>query len=126
MDVTQELDTLRATLSGCDLAAFADLSSLMVLCTSADEPPAQEDLDVLCRAAATLLDGDLAADGLTLTGSATAADSSITMTSQETRLYLRAQDGSSEALALICGPDTDVDAALSAARQTLDRIASEE
>ena len=44
MDVAEALDKLRAEVTGCELAAFTDLSSKMVLCVSSVGRRAQEEL----------------------------------------------------------------------------------
>ena len=53
----QELDALREGLTGCRLAAYADLSARMVLRVSAEGRPPREEIDALCNLAARYLDG---------------------------------------------------------------------
>ncbi len=47
MDVTEILNEMRIEASGCELVAFADLSSRMMLCVSPAGQRPQEELDVL-------------------------------------------------------------------------------
>lgn len=50
MSASNILDTCRASLSGCQLTAFGDLKSELILCVSAARPRPREDFDALCRA----------------------------------------------------------------------------
>ena len=58
MNVTDRLDQLRAEFPHCQVAAFADMSTAMVLSASAPKKTTQEDLDALCRTGAELLHGE--------------------------------------------------------------------
>lgn len=57
MDVAAELDRLRQDVPGCDIVVLADLSTDMVLASSADLPPSQESLDKLTAIASATLIG---------------------------------------------------------------------
>ena len=54
MTIHSRLDDLRTRYSGCTVAAFADLSTGMVLASSTMRPTGQETLDALCRVALRL------------------------------------------------------------------------
>lgn len=125
MDITAELDAIRAEMQGCTLVAYADLSSQLVLCTSAAAKPAQEEMNALSKAAQLALDGAYA-EGAAPSWNATApAELSVLMTGSEARLFLRAPENPVEALMCVCAPDTDLEAAVTQARAALARIASQ-
>ena len=54
MTMNARLNDLRARFPGCRIAAFADLSTGMVLVSSTQKPTGQETLDALCHAALRL------------------------------------------------------------------------
>ena len=124
MDVTQSLDSLRQEVEGCDLVAFADLSSGMVLCHSAATPPPQEELDALCGAATELLTGDVAKGAGAAAGASDEdhATKALVATGEEVRLYIRAEAEKPEALICVCSPEGDLVRILDCARSTLDSI----
>lgn len=107
MDVTEVLDRLRADVDGCDLAAFADLTTSMILCVSSSARHAQEELDALTSTAATVLDGAVA-EGAQVFLNGAKAQSAISLTPVEVRVYLRASESQSEALICLCTPDADL------------------
>lgn len=125
MDITAELDAMRTGMQGCALVAYADLSSQLVLCTSAASSPAQEEMNALSKAAQLALDGDYAAGAAQSWGGGAAAEVSVLMTGAEARLFLRAPDNPSEALMCVCAPDVDLEAAVAEGRATLQRIGSQ-
>ena len=107
MDVTQELDGFRSKVAGCDLAAFADLNTCMILCVSSARRHAQEDLDALTQTAAVVMTGPVAESAAALLDGQPAL-SAITTTQVDTRVYLRAAATDSEALICVCAPDADL------------------
>lgn len=127
MDVTAELDGLRERIDGCDLAAYADTSSRMMLCSSAAAPRAQEELDRLAGAAAELLGGATGEGAGTVWSSEDAPELpalAVAMTASEMRVFLAAPDDRSEALILVCRAEADLDQALGAARSALAGLAA--
>ncbi|MEM7718206.1 MAG: hypothetical protein AAF222_03325 [Pseudomonadota bacterium] len=125
MDITAELDAMRADVQGCALVAYADLSSQLVLCTSAASNPAQEEMNALSKAAQLALDGEFAAGAAPSWGGEAPAEVSVLMTGAEARLFLRAPNNPTEALMCVCAPDIDLEAAVAEARATLQRIGSQ-
>lgn len=121
MDVTEVLDRLRADVEGCDLAAFADLTTSMILCVSSSTRHAQEELDALTTTAATVLDGAVADGAQAFLGGAK-AQTAITMTPVEVRVYLRASEKENEALICLCTPDADLSKIISRGTETLAAI----
>ncbi len=118
MDVAERLDALRAEAPGIDLAAFADMSSGMVLCVSAANRRAQEEMDALNGIAITLLDGQVA-DGANGMLGQVAPDTALTTTAMDARIFLRSPKGGSEALICVCAPDADLEKILDCGRSAL-------
>lgn len=125
MSVTDALDALRSELSGCALVAYTDLSSRLVLSTSAAGHPGQEELDALSGAAQQVLAGAVAEGGAQVWGAGAAADMAMLMTGTEARVFLRAPGEAPEALICVCAPDTDLTQVVTEGRATLARIQSE-
>ncbi len=124
MDVAKALDEMRGAVDGCDLVAFADLSSQMVLRASSATKRGQEEIDALTDAALVALAGPLAEGAAACTGGAPAT--AVTMTQAEIHVYLRSLTGRSEALIAVCAPDTDVGKIVDHGRETLDRIVADD
>ncbi len=122
MDITAELDAMRAELQGCALVAYTDLSSQLVLCTSAASNPVQEEMNALSQAAGLALNGAFAESAAPSWGGEPPPQVAVLMTGSEARLFLRSPANPSEALVAVCAPDTDLDAAVTHAQSTLDRI----
>ena len=122
MDITTELDAMRADLEGCVLVAFTDLSSQLVLSSSSASKPAQEEMNALSQAAHLVLDGAYADSAQAGWDGKPAAEAAVLMTGAEARVFLRSPGNPAEALIAVCAPDTDLDAAVTQARATLDRI----
>ncbi|MGR3515265.1 MAG: hypothetical protein ACU0GG_21080 [Paracoccaceae bacterium] len=125
MDITAELDAMRAEVQGCSLVAYTDLTSQLVLSTSAAMKPAQEEMNALSKAAQLALDGTYAESAAPSWGGGAAAEVSVLMTGADARLFLRAPQNPAEALMCVCTPDTDLEAAVSTAQATLQRIAAQ-
>lgn len=125
MDITEELDAMRSDVRGCTLVAYADLTSKLVLCTSAAVKPAQEEMNALSQAAQLALDGAYAESAAPSWGGTAPAEVSVLMTGADARLFMRAPSNPEEALMCVCAPDTDLEAAVAEGRETLKRIASQ-
>ncbi|MGI9390987.1 MAG: hypothetical protein ACR2O1_13085 [Boseongicola sp.] len=121
MDVSEALDNLRAEVTGCELAAFTDLSSKMVLCVSAGGRRAQEELDALSQIAVTVLEGAVADGALNLLDEEK-PDSAMTLTKVDLRVFLRSPSTVNEALICVCSPQTDIAAVMERGRSALDQI----
>lgn len=124
MSVADELDQMRSDNPTCSLVAFADLSSKLVLYTSTDGKPAQEELAALSEAARISLDGELADAAAPLwNGSKDAlAETAVLMTESDLRVFLRSPGKATEALACICAPNADIQAVVDAGRSALSKI----
>ena len=121
MDVAEALDKLRAEVTGCELTAFTDLSSKMVLCVSAGGGRAQEELDALSEIAVTVLEGSVAEGALQLLEDRKPT-SAMTMTRVDVRVFLRSPKSENEALICVCSPRTDIATVIDRGRSALDQI----
>lgn len=128
MSVTEALDAMRSELSGCSLVAYTDLSSGLVLSTSAISQPGQEELDKLSGAAKLSLAGALA-EGASAVWAATdptaPAETAMLLTDAEARVFIRSPGEAPEALICICAPNSDLNALVDCGRATLTRILGE-
>jgi hypothetical protein len=123
MDVTAVLDEFRQKAQGCDLAAFTDLGTGMILCASSGVRRPQEELDALSESAAAVL-SETMADSVSPVIDADDPLSAITVTAFEARVYLRTPALPSEALICICAPGADLAGVVEHGRATLERIAA--
>mgnify|MGYP001799989803 CR=1 FL=1 len=109
MDITEPLAMLRRDIPGCHVAAFLDLSARMTLAHDARSKAPQERLDGLADRAQRLL----SVPGLSV------PDHAVALSPENFELFLRTNENSDDGLALVCGVDTDLDAALTQARAML-------
>lgn len=123
MDVSEALAALRTDLPGCSMTAYADLTTGVVLSSSAAVPPAREQLDDLAATAALTLDGSLAESAKPATGESPAG-AAIAMTSNDLRLFLRSEANPAEALICVLAAGSDAESALTRSRAALDTIAA--
>ena len=124
MSVSQALDAVRNEISGCSLVAYADLSSQIVLSTSAAGNPGQERLDALSGAAVLALDGTLAEGASPLLDGA-GVEKAMFLTNSEAQIFLRSPGAAHEVLICVCAPDIDFDAAMDCGSAALTRILAE-
>lgn len=122
MTVAEQLDEMRSSLAGCSLVAFTDLSSQLVLCTSAATKPVQEELNALSQAANLALNGAIAMGAAQVWSNEAPAETAMLLTGSEARVFLRASGSQNEALICVCAPDSALDVVVETARSTLGRI----
>ena len=123
MSVIDELDKLRATLPGCTLVAFGDLTARIVLCASASEKRPQEELDALCLAASVSLDGNASKPIARVLGGETLSQA-VSISSGEIRLFLRSHLDVCDALFCTFTDHTDIREMVDAGRATLHKISA--
>ena len=118
MSFTDALGALADSGSGCEIAAFTDLSSGMVLATSGTVSRPRELMDALAAEAVMLLDGAASPGILAALGGAETGrlDEAVVTGPGHTHVFVRAPDEPTEALALICRPDAPVAPLIAAAR----------
>lgn len=118
--VVEELDALRDGYGGCEVVAFADLSTQMILIADTQSNLPREDLDRLCAEAATSLgSSNKCALGEVPNRAAIVANG------KAMRVFLRASTEPNDVLCCICQPELDLNRFLSDARERLDRISSD-
>ncbi|SFS22228.1 hypothetical protein [Yoonia litorea] len=117
--VVDELNTLRDSVSGCQMVAFADLSAHMILVTDSKTSHPREVLDDLCDEAATLL-GRRGVPALGETPSNTA----VWATQASLRVFLRAPGEPNDVLCCVCAPNVNVGRLVAKASACLDRISN--
>jgi hypothetical protein len=128
MSVAERLNGARDEFSGCEVLAFADLSTGLVLCSSSVRKRPQEWFDQMCQAAIDLLDGEFArqASGLLTAEGAVEVRQAIQVVDGELRLFLRSESAPSEALCCVCATDAPVDDLAAHARVLLREISMSE
>jgi hypothetical protein len=124
MKITEQLDGLRSQHPSCRIAAFADLSTGMVLAATSDVKTSQERLDALSANAKHALRGSLAQ---TVTGTMMNRSSDRTgyvmqICSSSVELFVEAPRDNDEALCLVCSSEADFDGLVSHARELLASI----
>lgn len=124
MTIGGRLDALRSVFPDCSLAAFVDLSTGMVLCASASEATRQEDLEDLCDAAVTALDGVEASAMQKVLGGPQAMQA-FGLSAQGLQCYIRSPLASEEALCLRCAAHVEIDRLARQASDVLRAIASD-
>lgn len=127
MPILQQLDTFREAFPPCSLVGLVDVSSGIVLCVSTEKKPPQEQLDSICASAIQLLNSDTSVTFSNALGDNQSADlnEAVVMNTTEICLFLRSPVDSMEAMFCLCAPQIDIDNAMSSARATLNRIATE-
>ena len=124
MSIAEDLDRLRQAVPGCDWAAYADLSSGLVLSVSSERRPPQEALDALPRRAAELLDAP-GLLGLPAPASALQVamlDEAVDLSPDRTAAFLRSRAEPVEVLCCVGSAGMDVAGLLVEARAALRRI----
>jgi hypothetical protein len=124
MIVSEQLDQLGVQFPDCDIAAFADLSTGMVLSARVVGKVSQERLDELCMSAMDVLDGQTA-DNVTRTMWPKSSDRircAVRFQTDQVELFLRSAQMPEDALCLVCATKVDLPALISVAEDTLSRI----
>ncbi len=113
------LRQLRKRLPDCELVLYADIASGTVLASDARLVHPQENLDTICACARAFLNAPrLASHDLT--------NEAVFQTPTAKRVFLRAFADPCEALACICGPDSDVAEIFDAMRAALGEATPDE
>ncbi len=121
MNIAEKLDALRNTLPACDLVAFGDLGTRLVLRTSATRPCPQEQLDRIAALAArsfALSDAVHAELGLPAP-----EQDILVLTAQDTRLLARSRRNAADFLCCSVPPGKAVPPLSGPAHAFLDDIA---
>ena len=119
MGLADQLNALRRDIAGCRIAAFADLSSGLVLFASAEGRVPQERLDALCKRAMAVLSGPAAAAAPLLgtpVGRAAVPDEDGVL------VILRMPNEPNEALVFHCDLGVDLPAVMARAARELEAL----
>jgi hypothetical protein len=117
--VVDELDALRNANQGCEMLAFADLSTQMILVTDTAANAPRETLDRLCNEAMTMLGA-----GRKVVLGEEPSTAALVANSEGVRVFLRAEEEPNDVLCCVCAPELDVEAFVADARERLNRISS--
>lgn len=123
MDVTAELDDLRAVSSGCEIVALVDLTTRSVLASSAGAPPTQERLDSLSHRAAASLAGPVAEGAALLFRDDAMPQKALVATRGAVDLFVGDPTGD-EAIALVTRDGADLPRLSEGARDLLGRLSA--
>ena len=120
MTLSDHLAQLRGREPDCRLAAFGDIGACIVLRKSSAAEHPQEYLDELCQQARRgfgMLDAGSGAEAL--------ADDVLVLTPGEARIYIRAADGSGDAVLCVCSSAAAAQRLAGPARDVLASLAEE-
>lgn len=115
--VAEKLDELTTQFKACDMVAFADTGTKMVLVTDSHSEHAREVLDELCAEA----DVTLGAPDAAPLGQHP-AEIAIKSSTRETRIFLRSRSEPTDVLCCICQPGINLPEFLVEARRCLGEI----
>ena len=128
MSVSEALDRFRATVPGCQLVAFVDIESSMVLSVSAQIKQRQELLSAFAESASCHLPmtQDSLSKCLSIKEEPALPDVAVLLSASGTVAFVRSRAEPNEALCCSCSPNAAVDAIIDSARATLLDMAAAE
>ncbi|EBA14705.1 hypothetical protein RSK20926_01722 [Roseobacter sp. SK209-2-6] len=121
-DLSQQLDALRLAVPGCQLAAYGDLVTGLVLRSSSAKSYPQEYLDALCLQAQQsflLLDAALNAGNQE---HSSASEEILMLSAGEKRIFFRGSDHADDTLLCVCEEIIETEALSLAARNLITQI----
>lgn len=121
MSIADGLKSLQTDFEACQIAAYADLSTKMVLSSSSDSPVPQEQLDQLCAKAATVMNGVSGQAVAAMLSSSQEAriDEVVSLHGADTYFMVRSATDPDEAICCLCSQDVDVSAFSAAVKAKL-------
>lgn len=125
MTIQAHLDTLRRGTAGCQLTAFGDLSSKLILRSSSAAARPREELDNLCTKAATcfaVLDLETAGN---LLGNGHYGNAAIFFTPGKSVIFARPSPETDDMTCAVIESAQDVEQALHGVRKTVAQIAED-
>ncbi|SEL90419.1 hypothetical protein SAMN05443999_109119 [Roseovarius azorensis] len=125
MKIQDHLDQLRKSSFGCNLAAFGDISSGLILRSSSDRPCPRELLDSLCEDAIrcfALADRHSRPEG---TESDVYGASVISFTARRSHVFARNDTETDDVVCAIIEQAQAIDPVLRAARETAEKISED-
>ena len=125
MTIQDQLDSLRADTPGCVLAAFGDISSGLILCTSAEKQHPREVLDTLCYSAIDCF--DLVDEVATpeLCDDAFFGNTAIGFTAQETQIFARTSDTQEDVICAVIKPAHSLGTAMGGVQNAAQKAAED-
>lgn len=127
MNITERLDCVRQEFPECQVVAYADISTNMILSTSAAIELRQEHVDSLCDIAVDVLGGQSSSPLRGVLGGHSGSDvfQVIIIEPAEVGVFLRSTTSPIEALCCVCSPLIDLGKFIAGARLHLDEIGLE-
>ena len=122
MTIQTHLDQLRRTTAGCQLTAFGDLSSKLILRSSAAAPCPREVLDNLSTKAATCFSVLDAVTAVDLAENEHYGQSAIMFTPSQSFVFARPDIAADDVTCAVIDNAQDVEQALHAVRDTVRKI----
>lgn len=126
MTVSDRLDRFRQSLPGCDLVVLADLSTEMVLSSSAEMAPSQEELDALTAEAGATIAGPIGEGAsILLEGEPERPGMAFVAGRSKTHVFVAQEGGGAEALLISLQPGSSLEPIFDCARDALADILAE-
>lgn len=127
MNIVERLDCVRQEFPECQIVAYADLSTNMILSTSTAMELRQEYVESLCDSAVDALGGQssLPLQGALGEGGDADVFQVIIIDPTEVHIFLRSTTSPMDALCCVCSPLINLGAFLTGARLQLDEIGRE-
>ncbi len=125
MTLQKHLDDLRGSVTGCDLAAFADLSSKLVLRSSSVNSIPRERMDQLCSVAKQCFELTEAAQDLENASSTAAHRCAIVFSSRDSLVFVGAADDPDDVTCITVDAGHDLDAAVTRTTDASNSISQE-
>ena len=123
MSLDADIEALRTSLAGCSLVAFGDAKTRLMLRSSQESACHREYLDELCSQAANCFDMAGAKPFTEPQGSdGHHACEAIVLTSKNTRVFVKTDEGASDFLCCVCDTPRDLENVVKAAKDTLHKI----
>lgn len=119
MSIQSRLDALRQTLSDCQITAFGDVSSCLILRSSTDGPCPREALDKLGAQAASVAKHLDTVKAEAPAPTPLYGQAFATFNAEKTTVYARTGQNEDDVVCAALGPDSDIDAGLRAATSTI-------
>ena len=127
MTITEHLDSLRSQFPECDIAAYADLSTGMVLAATCSTKVSQECLDGICNRATETLSSPLAKSiaSTIMNREDDEVRQAVRLTPRSMEIFVRSSSAKEDAMCLICAHGVDIDRLSHHGWALLDKIEAE-
>lgn len=128
MNIAERLESVRQEFPECKTIAYADISTNMILSTSAETELHQEHLNSLCKTAVDMLGGPLSPPLRSLLGSdhGEGIFKVIIIEPSEVGIFLKSTTSPTDALCCVCSASINLGPFITGARHQLDEIGQDE